>query len=77
MSNDCTYYRLVYYTETMTTLIDIYNGILKYNNNDIVIVVDEHNMAWFYAKQIIDILEYKNSILLSFNQNNKSNQYRV
>jgi len=45
----------------MASIIDIYNGILKYNNKDIVIVIDETPMIWFYAKQISDILEYKNS----------------
>jgi prophage antirepressor-like protein len=46
---------------TMTTLIDIYNGILKYSGKDIIIVVDETIISWFYAKQIFDILDYKNS----------------
>lgn len=43
----------------MSELIDLYNGLLKYNNNEIVIVIDDDNMLWFYAKQIAKILEYK------------------
>ena len=45
----------------MSSLIDVYNGIIKYNNKDIVIVIDENIMIWFYAKQITDIFKYKNS----------------
>ena len=45
----------------MSTLIDLYNGLLKYNNNDIVIVIDDNNLIWFYGKQIAKILKYKNT----------------
>ena len=44
----------------MTSLIDLCNGLLKYNNQDIVIVIDEHMNIWFYASQITEILEYIN-----------------
>lgn len=45
----------------MSTIIDIYNGLLTYDDKDIVIVIDENVMLWFYAKQITKILNYKNS----------------
>lgn len=43
----------------MASLIDLYNGLLRYNNQDIVIVIDSDLTIWFYAKQIASILEYK------------------
>ena len=43
----------------MATLINIYEGILKYKNSTIVIVIDDQNEIWFYAKHITNILEYK------------------
>ena len=43
----------------MTSLVDIYNGVLKYNDSDIVIVIDDNNEIWFYAKQVAKILGYK------------------
>ena len=45
----------------MSSFVDFYNGLLKYDDNDIAIVVDEDLNIWFYAKQILDILKYKNS----------------
>lgn len=45
----------------MSSLIDLYNGLLKYNNKDIVIVVDPDMIIWFYGKQIAKILKYKNN----------------
>ena len=45
----------------MSSLIDFYNGLLKYNNKDIVIVIDEYFTIWFFAKQILNILKYKNT----------------
>jgi prophage antirepressor-like protein len=44
----------------MATLIDLYNGLLKYDNNDIIIVIDDTNMIWFYGRQVAKFLEYKN-----------------
>lgn len=44
----------------MGSIIDIYKNILTYEGSDIVIVIDPDNNIWFYAKQIINILEYKN-----------------
>ena len=43
----------------MSTLVDLYNGLLKYDNNDIVIVIDDNNSIWFYGRQVAQILKYK------------------
>lgn len=43
----------------MSELIDLINGIIKYDNKKIIIVIDEDQIIWFYAKQIAKILEYK------------------
>jgi prophage antirepressor-like protein len=43
----------------MSELIDLINGIIKYDNKTIIIVIDEDQIIWFYAKQITKILEYK------------------
>src|SRR5437879_5284128 len=45
----------------MASIIDIYNGLLKYNDNDIVIVIDNFLNIWFYGTQISKILEYKDT----------------
>ena len=44
----------------METLIDIYNKILKFNNNEINYEYDRDGNIWFKFKCITDILEYKN-----------------
>ncbi|VBB19050.1 BRO-N domain protein [Yasminevirus sp. GU-2018] len=45
----------------MSSIVDIYNGILTYNNHTIVIVIDDDGMSWFYAKQITTIFKYGNT----------------
>lgn len=57
----------------MATLIDLYNGLLKYDNNDIVIVIDENNLIWFHGKQIAKILNYKNTrdVIWNLDSSNK------
>ena len=42
----------------MQTLVDLYDGLLVYDGKDIVILIDDENEPWFYAKQIMDILGY-------------------
>lgn len=32
---------------------------MEYNGNEIIVVIDEDNILWFYGKQIAKILEYK------------------
>ena len=43
----------------MSELIDLYNGVLKYNGNEIIVVIDDDNILWFFGKQIAKILDYK------------------
>jgi len=43
------------------TLVDLYNGILKYNDKDVVIVIDNDNQIWFYGRQVAKILNYKDT----------------
>ena len=47
------------YSKIMNTVIDIYNKILLYNNNEINFIIDINNIIWFKSKSIIKILEYK------------------
>jgi prophage antirepressor-like protein len=58
----------------MSTLVDLYNGLLKYDNNDIVIVIDDNNLIWFYGRQVAQILKYKNTIeiIKRLGSNNKT-----
>lgn len=42
----------------MSSLIDAYNDILKYNGNEIVIIIDQNEIIWFFANQIAKMLEY-------------------
>ena len=43
----------------MTSLVDIYNGSLKYNDSIIVIIIDDNIEIWFYAKQVAVRIGYK------------------
>ena len=45
----------------MSSFVDIYNGIINYKGSKIVIVIDQNNTPWFFAKQIAKILKYKNT----------------
>ena len=40
------------------TLIDIFNNIIKYNNNEIKVIVDDRDNIWFCAKDVARLLEY-------------------
>lgn len=40
-----------------TTFIDIFNNIIKYNNQSIIIVIDD-NIPWFSAIDVAKLLEY-------------------
>lgn len=41
------------------TFVDIFNNILKYNDQEIIVIVDDELNSWFYAIQIAKILDYK------------------
>jgi prophage antirepressor-like protein len=45
----------------MNTIIDIYNEILFYNNNEINYIIDINNIIWFKFISISKILEYKST----------------
>lgn len=42
----------------MGTLVDLYNGLLTYGGKDVVLLIDDNLEPWFFAKQILNILEY-------------------
>ena len=42
----------------MSSIVDIYDNILKYEGSEIIIIIDQDNNVWFNAKQICKILEY-------------------
>ncbi len=44
----------------MSVLIDVFNNLLKYNEQEIFIVVDKNNQIWFKLKDILKLLGYKN-----------------
>ena len=43
----------------MDTIIDIYNKILYFNDNEIKFIFDNHDILWFKFSNIASILEYK------------------
>ena len=45
----------------MNNIIDIYNNILKYDNNIINFVIDKNNVIWFKFLSITKLLNYKSS----------------
>ena len=45
----------------MNNIIDIYNNILKYDNNIINFVIDKNNIIWFKFLTISKLLNYKSS----------------
>ena len=45
----------------MNNIIDIYNNILKYDNNIINFVIDKNNIIWFKFLSISRLLNYKRS----------------
>jgi prophage antirepressor-like protein len=42
----------------MSVFIDIFNNLLKYNQQNIFIVVDKYNQIWFKLKDIVKLLNY-------------------
>lgn len=42
----------------MNTLIDLFNGILKYGKDEIMVIIDNNNMPWFLANTVVKILGY-------------------
>jgi len=44
----------------MSVIIDIFNNLLKYNEKQIIIIIDINNNIWFKTKDILIILGYYN-----------------
>jgi prophage antirepressor-like protein len=42
----------------MSSIIDVFENLLKYNNKEVFIVLDVNNEIWFKMKDILKILEY-------------------
>src|SRR5947209_2124490 len=40
------------------TLIDIFNGVIKYDGNEIIVIIDDNNVPWFSASNVSKILGY-------------------
>jgi len=43
----------------MNTIIDLYNKLLVYNDNNISFIIDTNNIIWFKLSNITDLLGYK------------------
>jgi hypothetical protein len=43
----------------MNTILDIYNSVLKYNNNEINFIIDFDGNIWFKFINITKMLNYK------------------
>jgi prophage antirepressor-like protein len=43
------------------TLIDIINNIIKYNNEEITVIIDNNNIPWFSAINVANVLGYNNT----------------
>ncbi len=44
----------------MSIIIDVFNNLLKYNKEEIFIIVDKYNQIWFKLKDILKLLGYTN-----------------
>ena len=42
----------------MNSLIDIQNNLLKYNDNEIIIILDDKYEPWFSSSSVATVLEY-------------------
>ena len=45
----------------MSSIIDVFENLLKYNNKEVFIVLDINNEIWFKMKDILKVLDYSNS----------------
>ena len=67
----------------MSVFIDVFNNLLKYNNQEVFIVVDKYNQIWFKLKDIIKLLGYSNvkktlySSIIDKNNKKKYSQLKV
>lgn len=45
----------------METFIDIDNNIIRYNDEEVIIIIDKSGEPWFRAVDIANILKYHNT----------------
>lgn len=53
------YYIFISNLMGITSVIDLYNNILKYNNDSVIVIIDGNGDPWFSAGDIARILGYK------------------
>jgi len=67
----------------MSVFIDVFNNLLKYNEQEVFIVVDKYNQMWFKLKDILKLLGYSNlkktlySSIIDKNNKKKYSQLKV
>ena len=44
----------------MSSIIDVFENLLKYNNKEVFIILDINNDIWFKMKDVLTILDYYN-----------------
>ena len=44
----------------MSSIIDVFENLLKYNNKEVYIVLDINNEIWFKMKDVLKVLDYSN-----------------
>jgi prophage antirepressor-like protein len=49
----------------MATIVDVFNYVFKYKNEDVIIIIDDEKIPWFYRKQITNMLGYSNTTVAS------------
>jgi prophage antirepressor-like protein len=49
------------------TIVDVFNNIFEYKNEDIILIINDDKIPWFYGKQIAKILGYTNTNLAIIN----------
>lgn len=62
----------------MSVFIDIFNNLLKYNEQEVFIVVDKYNQIWFKLKDIVKLLGYSNlkkALYSTFIETNNKKKY--
>lgn len=65
----------------MSVFIDIFNNLLKYNEQEVFIVVDKYNQIWFKLKDIVKLLGYNDHSRtvsrININNNNKIHYNKI
>ena len=65
----------------MSVFIDVFNNLLKYNEQEVFIVVDKYNQIWFKLKDIVKLLGYndysRTVSRININNNNKIHYNKI